>query len=495
MTDHLVYVRARITGTLECESALHVGDGRLVPFSERGGRARGNEGPYNTVCIDANGSCYIPASTLRGFLRAPAGDPVLAARDRALATRLFGPEDASKCGKVRVYDAHRVEGIGGTEVTRPYWHVTRGTSVRHGIAIDAITGVAECHKLFRHEMVPAGTRFRLSIEADRLSHGDLQSLLRLLYRWDGSEASAIGKGKGKGQGRLTWDLEQVLVLTEDKLRAWLRSDAPLDDRFFDLIEGPRRPARPEAGLVFRICPTAPLLPNEVGFVHDGKHTDDHPPQLDFSALPDGRPCIPAASLRGMVRARARRIVATLAHTDGLDAKQSGEVADGLLDTLFGKVDRRGKLWFSDAEALAPGSPHPQFFNAIDRFTGGVTEAKLYNVKAVVCDELRLTVTLDPQIRFDASEGEWWKGLLLLVLRDAMEGDLAIGWGKARGYGAFHLKITTESGAELDTWPACLQELRRRGDSDDWVPALRKLVAGKVAECIERPSRPLAEVQP
>lgn len=469
MVDDLIveYPRARITGTLTCESALHVGDGGLIPFSERGGRARGSEGPYNTVCIDANGSCYLPASTLRGFLRAAADDTVLVAR-------LFGPADAKRSGKVRVFDAYRDEAQGGTEETRPYWHATRGTSVRHGIAIDPVTGVVDRHKLFRHELVPSGTRFRISIEADRVSHGDLQALLHLLYRWDGREAAAIGKGKGRGQGRMRWDLEHVAVLTEEKLRAWLRSDAPLDDGIFERIDVPQRLAGSGTQLSFRIRPTAPLLPNEIGFVKEKRHADDHPPGLEFSRLPDGRPCIPAASLRGMVRARARRIVATLANHSGgnrLGAEGAGKVAECLIGALFGTAQRRGVLWFSDAEALVPGSTHPQFFNAIDRFTGGVASEKLYNVNAVACDELPFTVTLDPGMSFPADLGEWWKGLLVLVLRDAMEGDLAIGWGKARGYGAFRLRITTESGAALDSWADCLHEITCRWDPDRWVPAL------------------------
>lgn len=477
MTEGLTveYPRARIIGTLTCESALHVGDGGLVPFTERGGRARGKEGLYNTICIDIDGSCYLPASTLRGFLRAAScGEP-------ALAERLFGQANAKRSGKVRVYDAYRDEARSGTEATMPYWHSVRGTSVRHGIAIDPITGVVERHKLFRHELVPAGTRFRLSLEADRISHGDLQVLLRLLYRWDGSEAAAIGKGKGKGQGRLRWDLERVTVLTEKMLGAWLRSDAPLDDGFFERIAAPQRPAGAETRFVFRIRPTAPLLPNEIGFVTAKRHADDHPPGLEFSRLADGRPCIPAATLRGMVRARARRILMTLVH-GRVNAELASRLVDDLIDRLFGSIESRGVLWFRDAEALVPGSAHPQFFNAIDRFTGGGASEKLYNVNAVACDELRFTASLDPTVAMPTDD--WWKGLLVLVLRDAMEGDLAIGWGKARGYGAFRLGITTESGMALDSWAACMQELRRRGDPDGWVPALRDEIFKRCSASIQ-----------
>lgn len=224
----------------------------------------------------------------------------------------------------------------------------------------------ERRKLFRHELVPAGTRFRLSVEADRIRPQELKALLGLLTRWNGGEGASIGKGKSKDQGRVRWEVEDVLVLTCER--------------------------------------------------------------------------------------------------------------------LFDTTGQRSALWFSEAVSEAPGSPHPQFFNAVDRFTGGVAKEKLYNVNAVLCDELRFTVTFDPETPNLAGDGDWWKGLLLLVLRDSMEGDLAIGWGKARGYGAFCLKVTNESGADLDSWAACLRELRCRWRPDRWIEALQDKVAQTLSDC-------------
>ena len=74
-------------------------------------------------------------------------------------------------------------------------------------------------------------------------------------------------------------------------------------------------------------------------------------------------------------------------------------------------------------------------------------------------------------------GDWWKGLLILVLRDALEGDLAVGWGKARGFGV--IKIALEwDGTRLDSWPAFLGYLDNanlRPKVQGWIEALHSEV--------------------
>jgi hypothetical protein len=57
---------------------------------------------------------------------------------------------------------------------------------------------------------------------------------------------------------------------------------------------------------------------------------------------------------------------------------------------------------------------------------------------------------------------WQRALWLLVLRDAMEGDLALGWGQARGFGQFHLELILgeSSYKEFSTY-------RDRRNTDDW----------------------------
>jgi hypothetical protein len=64
------------------------------------------------------------------------------------------------------------------------------------------------------------------------------------------------------------------------------------------------------------------------------------------------------------------------------------VADDMIGNIFGSTDAAALLYLDDARGpYAEKDVHRQFFNAVDRFTGGVLEHRLYNVRAVFPKEL------------------------------------------------------------------------------------------------------------
>ncbi|MGH8470516.1 MAG: RAMP superfamily CRISPR-associated protein [Gammaproteobacteria bacterium] len=452
---------------------MHIGTGDLELFKERIDPARlpddeeKNKGGYNTVCLDARGRPYLPGSTLRGFLRA-----IAVRHDENIARDLFGFADKGEgqSGRVRLYDAF-LRSTPATAPNLPYWISRSSTVIRHGIAIDAITGTVAEHKLFRHEYVPADSEFDFELEADELSESDLALLLGLLAHWNGDTTAAIGKGKTKGQGRLTWEMERVEALTRARYLEWLGEDKPISDCFAFI-----NPPEPESvgktdirTFRFRLVPTAPLLVNEPGYVKD----EEGEPDLEYNRLPDNWPVIPAASLRGMLRGRARRIVATIATSPDAPAKETGEIAESIVNELFGSTERRGSIVIDDAIATGPGKEHRQHFNAIDRFKGGVAARKLYSARAVLCNGLESVLHLELT---RMPKGDWWRGLLLLVLRDALEGDLAIGWGKARGYGAFKVELDWQ-GVQINSW----QRLKSlcADQAAGWIKDLHAYISSKL----------------
>lgn len=399
LTETDSYVRVRLFGKLICTSDLHVGTGDLELFEKRFDQARLSDskekiqGGYNSVCLDARGWPYLPGSTLRGFLRA-----IAVKHDAALERGLFGfaDKDDGKSGRARLYDAF-LRTTPATAPALPYWAKQPATAIRHGIAIDPTTGTVAEHKLFRHEYVPAGSEFAFELEADKFSEPDLAALLGLLVHWDGEATSAIGKGKTNGQGRLRWELERLEVLDYAHYLEWLGSDKPIQD-FFAPIAPPEfavieKPATWE--LRFRLVPTVPLLVNEPGYVQEKTEQNPHPPDLEYSRLPDGRPIVPAASLRGLLRGRARRILATIAISQGASTQKAVEIAESIIKELFGSTERRSPIVIGDAVASVPGDPHRQYFNAIDRFTGGVAGDKLYSARAVLCNGLEGVIHFEP----------------------------------------------------------------------------------------------------
>ncbi|MGH8470977.1 MAG: RAMP superfamily CRISPR-associated protein, partial [Gammaproteobacteria bacterium] len=63
-------------------------------------------------------------------------------------------------------------------------------------------------------------------------------------------------------------------------------------------------------MTFLIRTCSPLLVNEPGFVREKQSNKDVRPEHEYSRTPEGKPMIPASTLRGLLRARARRILMT-----------------------------------------------------------------------------------------------------------------------------------------------------------------------------------------
>jgi hypothetical protein len=157
------------------------------------------------------------------------------------------------------------------------------------------------------------------------------------------------------------------------------------------------------------------------------------------------------------------------------------VADALIGKVFGSTAAIAGLFVGEARGDydPPRDLHPQWFNALDRFTGGAAEQRLYNVVAAIPDRLDFDLSLQPRLRGEP----WVLGLLCYLLRDALEGDIALGWGRARGYGAVRMIL-----AEADT--AGLPDTAARpAGLDRPLPAwkfIRPLVANALAGSIEPP---------
>lgn len=197
-----------------------------------------------------------------------------------------------------------------------------------------------------------------------------------------------------------------------------------------------------------------------------------------------RDYIPGSSVKGVFRSRAEKILRTLGGSvcDILDASESpsdktdgSAKADGSKSCSFKikkKLEEKEKEWsrkrrskkfreeetvkiireifcpicrlfgngywashilFSDA--FFEGTPKTKRYDnvAIDRFTGGAAEGKLFDAKPVVQGKTSFQILLRGPGNFD-------KALLLFLLRDLKEGfpPLRFGYGKTKGYGLLNL---------------------------------------------------------
>lgn len=489
--------RVRIQAEIELLSALHIGDGSVQTFGERK-KGRGlsdaaraatkDDSDYATVCRNVAGLPYLPATSLRGMLRAE-----VRAMDAALATRLFGPEhdaDDHFMGELWLQDAVLIVSTANGQHVPDFTH---HTGIAHAVSINPITGTAADHLLFAEEYVPAGSRFQFSLQRGPCSEQDVQALIGLLHRMSAATPAQLGAGGSHGFGHFQIKAEttRVDVLTDKALLAWMGAsdvkDLPWQKRTdLSAVTPALQRAKPRSW-------SLQIIPEGRFVIHDPGHVGHEPlkklhvadeeryPGIEYSRDENGRPSIPGRSLRGLLRHRASRILATLLHqTHGIAPNAARQWADQQVKALFGDTRRQSLIAISRAivpkEAKAGRSMLT--FNAVDRFTGGVADSKLYNARAVRADYLQFEISLRGGALPD---GDWWKGLALLVLRDAVEGDLALGWGKAKGLGAFRLRWQGQ-----ENWPDTLQALRKHFNNvclEDWLQSLHQFVA-RIANEIE-----------
>jgi CRISPR/Cas system CSM-associated protein Csm3 (group 7 of RAMP superfamily) len=403
-----------ITGELRLESACHLGNGDPGAAVDM---------PLSRDRV--SGQPLLTGSSLAGGVRGHVNDRWLGfetAEDHTAAAALFGGgrgEDEVGQSPLLVFDA-----VGSLP--------EKATSeIRDGVALDPARGTAGGHLKFDLEVLPPGTIFPLRFELliDRppdelplvqtlavaltaLERGDIRLGAR---RSRGLGACRVGYWRARRfdltskAGWLAWldtdylrptrgiapgrEIEPVLAALAKGLRT---ADVP-DNRSLVRIEAE---LQVQGGLLVR-SPGLTATAADATHLHSG-----------------GRPVLPGTSVAGGLRARAVRI-ARLVRA----AQQDG---DRWAERLFGPRGTASRLRVSE-QPLEDGKQLRPSRIRIDRFTGGVVEGCLfdeepnYGGKAVLELELR-----------SPRPGE--VGLLLLVLKDLLTGDLPLGGTASVGRG-------------------------------------------------------------
>lgn len=430
--------RIKITGVITNTTALMIGSGLEIPKDA-------NRPTYTSICLAVDNQPYIPASSLRGLLLSYCDAHY--DKNSALSKTLFGSakdnneKETGKRGALRIYDAICLQ----DETGQP----PKPKGIRTRNAINPVTGAARDNFLYSHAYVPEGNHFACEIEADGLSRQHIEQLLGLLEQLNASPFSQLGKGKSNQQGLVTWQLTKTEVLGKEALINWLCDGSA--DTSLPFLPGQFTAQQPEArpskikAFRLKLTPHSPLLINDPELVSKVKGE----PDFEFYRNKQGQLVIPASSLKGALRGHCRKILLTLLIAKARleitdDHSQANGLSDQLIATLFGDTSQQSKLWLSDAVAIN-SKPHTQTFNAVDRFTGGVADSALYTANAATATAINTRLYIKDELE------DWQKGLLVLALRDAMEGDLQVGWGKAKGYGAITLNELIYQEQTVNSW--------------------------------------------
>ena len=374
--------------------------------------------------------------------------------------------------------------------------------LRTGVGIDRVTGAAADRIRFEREVLPPGTAIGLRLRYDGDTGAGLDALRELLsaVRADGLR---VGGATRRGLGRLTCDdvTEQVVDL---------RSRAGVLDWFRGKTATAAlrpRPGGADGRLSIAVSwrPWRPVVVGAGGPAEDAQLV----PVMTRSATGDGLvPVLPGASVKGVLRSAAERVVRTVLTPGlgiegavGLEPSALEPAPDfvramdelcarvAVLEALFGSRRRAGALSVPDTAADAPlinakvwadylagaGTPNaaeggagraagwdrPRSHVAIDRWTGGGAGQLLFTVQelaGVHWPPIVLEVDTRALHRALADDDRQVRAALVLlgcVIGMLLDGDVGFGHGTRRGLGEVEvtgLQVLLPSGLGLPEFP-------------------------------------------
>ena len=419
-----------IQGTLKLTSAAHLG-GEETSVADQ-----------PLLRDPSDGSPLLSGSSLAGALRSHLNDlraGYFSEKEAPEVTAIFGGERGDDHGgqsPLIVFDSRGV--------------LTAPPEIRDGVAIDGETGTASDRAKFDLEVLPAGTCFPLrfelligSTEDETAQLGSLAATLRGLERGE----IAFGARKSRGFGRAeasAWRARRFDLRTAEGWLAWLGTDHenPLPDgdphaSIDDALGGASAASVDQRERFVARCRVrwrdSSLLVRSPGM---------DSADADVSHLRSAsQDVLPGTSLAGALRARALRI-ARCVRAEQDDAEQWVAELFGPRDSEDLATENQVEPWPRASrliceESLLEGAQRLRPVRVrIDRFTGGVVDGGLFDEEPIYggSGNLRLEIR-------NPRAGE--VGLVLLILKDLLTGDLPLGGGAAVGRGVVTGSLTAD----------------------------------------------------
>ena len=297
------------------------------------------------------------------------------------------------------------------------------TTIYDGVRIDPASGTAADQGKYNYEYLDTGAMFKQEFVVTVRENADLKNMEKLAHFILTCYQKGLSFGaKAKlGFGEVKLDTYKFVKFIFPKdFGLWM--DYCTEDKLPDkhlIISDPIPYVATEK---FQLKIDAELGgPIITALKEDKKDSSD---KIQYHR--EGQHLIPASSLMGPLTHRARKILNTVRPTE----------AKGIHETLFGTVDEKNKKTCKSRIMIRETRienviDHPQTRTKIDRFTGGVIPGALTQTQPVTPSDSGPHLTLDLEIT-QPSPHEIT--LLMMVAKDLLTGDLAIGGEKGIGRG-------------------------------------------------------------
>ena len=426
--------RHRMTGTLVLDTPMHIGTG--IRELRDDGKAS-----VSDIELDAAGNPYVTGSALKGIIRDGLHNSMPGDLHEAFKA-LFGvpPANAgpdekgqSTGGKAHFCDAFIIEADG--QETNSFEDTAT--------AINEKTGAAKTAHLRTHKLVPSGSRFAFEIILDNVSEDDLEILAAIQRFLQDSGNATIGASTRFGLGRIRLESPKLEYADAASIVDWLKRDDISSWRDSLVFQAKTATWSNQIWNLSDEVHSAHVALNFDGFMlTQAGAREERPGQLSERAVPlryDDEYVLTGRSIIGVLRARARRICATLFDGDPEDLS--------LFRELFGETGYSGALQADVFKAVGLCETYDHEMVAIDRFTGGGKAGAKFTNQVLVSPRfeghLRLRVSGKANNELSGKSSDKSRphlsdaafGLLIFVLRDLIEGDLTFGSGATKGYGA------------------------------------------------------------
>lgn len=321
----------------------------------------------------------------------------------------------------------------------------QSVEIRDGVQIVAARGIADEHKKYDLEVLPVGTRFPIRFDLGIANADEETELASLLVRTLSGLSSGdieFGARRSRGLGAVRvegWRSIRYDLASRDGWMSWLLSDpaAPVPSNIEGNDDVRSALLRAFPGLALpdlddqrhRITIDVALVSKGPLLVRSAPAEPDAPDAVHLRSA--GRSILPGTSVAGALRTRAMRIARI--------ARNGKEDAHRWVDEIFGpRLEgipaanttraRASRLRLTESVVETSARRRPSRIR-IDRFTQGVARGALFEEEIDHGGRVHLRLELR-----EPRPGE--PGLLLLVLKDLMTGDLAVGGTAAVGRGIF-----------------------------------------------------------
>lgn len=369
-------------GSLVCETPFAIGSGK-------------SDYTDTDVLFDCNGKPFIPGTTLAGVCRHYLEDCGYST-DSLFGYISYAPE---KQNEEQVYPRSESRII----FYEGFLKNNFKKSVRDGVAIE--NGVAKDGAKYDYEIIEAGCKFEFRFEIDNCNEDDLNMVSALINGFNNGTIR-IGHKSNRGLGKFSVEnlkSQKITSINELIDFEW----ASVSDSFVQSTT--EVSSFYEYTYNFRVKAFVMIANNATLEKKDGKIIHAEPlKNANNTAV------VPGSSWAGVIRSYFKRILDDIGYAN----------VNSFLEKLFGSTEQASRIIFNES-VIDDAVFINQTRNAIDRFTGGASDKKLFTNQLAFGGKVKLVIHLKKN-ELNDEELKLTENLIKLAIEAFNDGYLTIG---------------------------------------------------------------------